>query len=233
MTHFTTNYNDNNYLRSAKKYSSELKKLVKNQSDAEAEAERKPNIVSKNNKADSSEANIYKMEEYLTEAELQCDEVIKLAYQVGAVAPVGRLKPSQHFINMYNHLTDKLTRFVALFNTLIHFFEKQILKNINEYQESDLTELRKSVRHFVNITVSSLMDEPMIIALYNDNLIASRELEPLVKQFKEKFNQAVKTFKSSSIEEIGAGISHGGIADSLHFKLHSKEFINSPYKRYW
>ena len=232
MTHFTTNYNDNNYLRSAKKYSSELKKLVKKQAEAEAEAERKPTIVSKNNKAVSSDANIYKMEEYLTEAQLQCQAIEALAIQVERAKPLGA-RQTQMFSNMRNNLVEKLTRFTTLMYSLIHFFDKHILKQVNIYDASDLSELGSSIHELIDVSINNLLLEPQIILMRRAELEAVLNLPRYIKELKDKFNQAVKTFKSSSIEEIGAGISHGGIADSLHFKLHSKEFINSPYKRYW
>ena len=131
---------------------------------------------------------------------------------------------------MRNNLVEKLTRFTTLMNSLIHFFDKHILKQVNIYDASDLSELGSSIHELIDVSINNLLLEPQIILMRRAELEAVLNLPRYIKELKDKFNQAVKTFKSSSVEEIGAGISHGGIADSLHLNYILKNLQTARIK---
>ena len=95
-------------------------------------ADIKKKLIDDGKPATKNDVSIYRLEELLTNTDIQIGVALNI------YKSIGNKNKSDLYKTMYNKLNGSMGRVNELISECVHYFEKKILKNINDFDSDDV-----------------------------------------------------------------------------------------------
>ena len=153
-------------------------------------ADIKKKLIADGKPATKNDVSIYRLEELLTNTDIQIGVALNIFSSIGNVKD-----KSNFYKTIFSKLNSSMGRVNELISECVHYFEKKILKNINDFDSYDVIGIGESVDALAT-NAKNIPDDIKLSLPFFD------KIEESINKLIELYNGAANSYKNTTIPNI-------------------------------